>query len=270
MIAGMMASAAAQTTRPATGKTRPATASVSGNDDAVLCRILFEQYVMGSMVYTDERRAAVLLVARRGRCNGFWRVVLDELRQARPGEARERDLLAVVEEMLRTDGGDRWTLAHRGKFGQQRPPEVCLGPEVVQEVVARGMRADGRTLTACVRAAATAYDPTVRDFLNSVLQADETRADIETRFYAAVGLAELGSTTGMDWLVARAKNLPDGAAPHKPVRIDDRAVGMMSTRALIMLTTRTADPNAASMDWKAWWLKQRNEFVPAGRFVWAE
>jgi hypothetical protein len=100
---------------------------------------------------------------------------------------------------------------------------VCLGPEVVTDLLERGRKADRFRIDHYTIALARARVPEARDFFKSILHAtkapiinpDQAKAadhgstgpyhSESTRFHAAVGLAQLGDSEGIDWLIANCE-----------------------------------------------------------------
>ena len=156
--------------------------------------------------------AATHLVAERGRETGFWKNVLAELK--RNDEHSEIGCVRVLGKMLATDAAARDVIRRRKETGEvsARIAAVCLGPEVVTELLERGRNADRFEIDHYTIALARARMSEARDFFKSILHA--TKAPIinagqakgvdsgptgpyhseSTRFHAAVGLAQLGDS----------------------------------------------------------------------------
>jgi hypothetical protein len=202
---------------------------------------LFEQYVaQQGKINTESVMAATHLVAERGRETGFWKNVLAELR--RNNQQSEIGCVRVLGKMLATDAAARDVIRRRKETGEVSAwaASVCLGPEVVTDLLEHGRKADRVRIDHYTIALARARVPQARDFFKSILRATadqtspsttqptpgrDTKAPIinpdqaravdsasarpyhseSTRFHAAVGLAQLGDSEGIDWLIANCE-----------------------------------------------------------------
>jgi hypothetical protein len=199
---------------------------------------LFEQYVARQgKINTESVMAATHLVAERGRETGFWKNVLAELR--RNNQDSEIGCVRVLGKMLATDAAARDVIRRRKETGEVSAwaATVCLDPDVVTTLLERGRKADRFRIDHYTIALARARVPEARDFFKSILRAtpDQTSPsrtlstpgrdtklpiinhDAEdsaptrpyhfesTRFHAAVGLAQLSDSEGIDWLVANCE-----------------------------------------------------------------
>lgn len=232
--------------------------------DDILCSLLFDNYLRGAKINTDDVNAAIQLVASRGRHTGFWRTVLAEFELSFDSEdwrsrSVGRNSLAVLSKMLGNDGATRWEHAQRQR-GVEMPPSAIarsarrLGPEVLDRVIARGRQADSHSIDSYVMAVRNAHDPRGNQFLLDVLHNphDSGRglADIfrgswqDAQFHAAIGLAELGNQEGVKWLIAQSES-----ADYR--------------KALADLTGQPATMNKTQ--WEHWWMQNKNGFVPVRR-----
>jgi hypothetical protein len=255
-----------------------------------LTRQLFEQYLRGGKIDTASVMAATQLVAERGRENGFWKDILAELK--RNNQNSEIECVRVLGKMLATDAVARDAIRRSNKPGepsQQGIPRVCLEPEVVTVLLERGGKADRFQIDHYAIALARARVPDAHDFFKSILRAttpgdpfgpapsttsrrDTTTTPVtkpdgskvtnfaptnpyhleSTRFHAAVGLAQLGDSEGIDWLIANCgysegtvlSGRPQGAPPGGGLS----ACCVKALRQLSGERTQTS-----KTEWAAWW-----------------
>jgi hypothetical protein len=218
-----------------------------------LSQLLFDTYlVRRGKINTETRRAASHIVAERGRENGFWRQVLKELQKNR--EESEIACVEVLGKMLERDAAAREEIQRvkeTGEVGQWRP-SVCLGPEVIQELIARGKQVDRFRVDHYAIALARARVPEAADFFRWILREDPDQNFMETaRFFAGVGLAQLGEAAGMDWLIAQSDNpnsTLSNARPHGAPSLN------LDTCAVAALQSLTGEQELRTRpEWEAWW-----------------
>lgn len=180
-------------------------------------RQLFRQYLTGGKIDSESIHAARHLVAVRGRRNGFWKEILAELQATERREA-EVNCVTLLGRMLGYDAHSR-RIMESGEV-TALIPSVHLGPEVVDVLLERGLKADRLMVDHYVIALMRANTPEAKEFFLAFLQADAVKEDVfgadsqtpqrrqsrpmpSTVFHAAVGLAQLGELDGIDWLVRR-------------------------------------------------------------------
>ncbi|QDT10535.1 hypothetical protein [Planctomycetes bacterium K23_9] len=214
-----------------------------------ICQRLFETYITRQVkISTKTVMAATHIVAERGRNTGFWKNVLAELRSE--NSQSEIGCVRVLGKMLATDALARYTIRRQKETGEISAwlASVRLGPNVVAELVQRGEKADRSKLDHYVVALARSRVPETKEFLQSVLRNDN-RSD-SAKFHAAVGLAQLAETEGVEWLIANSESsqghvsvgTPRGAAPGG-------ALSACSVAALQQLSDQRLQNKS---EWEAW------------------
>jgi hypothetical protein len=224
---------------------------------------LFEQYVARqAKIDSESVMAATHLVAARGRETGFWKVVLAELQQDNPGS--EIGCLRVLGKMLATDAAARDAIQRREETGEISAwiPTVCLGPEVVAELLQRGRKADRFRIDHYVIALARARTPAAKDFFLAVLRTPAEPGDPyattphsvrhldSTCFHAAVGLAQLGAAEGFDWLIAHCEFRQGSVTNAWPGVSRGGNLSDCCQEALRQLSDQRQSSSAA--EWAAW------------------
>jgi hypothetical protein len=143
---------------------------------------------------------------------------------------------------------------------------VYLGPEVVAELLERGIKAERHRIDHYVIALARARAPEARDFFTMVLDQRRPippgtppgvdfpagfRYSDGARFHAAVGLAHLGQPAGYQWLVANCED-PNGHVQFaRPYFADRSDIGICCRAALRQLSG--GKTLATRGEWEAWW-----------------
>lgn len=175
---------------------------------------LFETYIARKgKINTATIMAATHIVAERGRQTGFWKTVLQELKRGDPNS--EVGCVRVLGKMLAIDASARD--AHRrfqetGEVGAWAA-SVRLSPDVVTTLIERGSKSQRFRIDHYAIALARARVPESKGFFQVILRipgATDPFSNVPrdpppldtTRFHAAVGLAQLGESEGIDWLVA--------------------------------------------------------------------
>lgn len=224
-----------------------------------ICENLFREYLHGGKIFSDEVDAASLLIARRGRRNGFWRVVLAELQKE--NQLSEKGCVRILGKMLEEDARDR-RVTPKQQETMPRLAYIALGPEVVTELLKRGEKAERYPLNDYVIALARARDVRAKAFFLDILtNKARTGYMSDARFHAALGLAQLGDTAGFEWLIAHSESdmgsiniaYPEGAAPS-------RGLGVCCVAALRTLSG--SKDLTSRKDWEAWWSQVAKPFVP--------
>lgn len=248
-----------------------------GQPNDVLCELLMQQYILArGKIQTDDVKAAIRLVASRGRNNGYWRIVLKEFEKS--CDANERivtaNTLAVLTGILSYGGRARWQF-ERKQTGQASLPSpggaqtpYFVGPEVLQRVIARAGQADKREIDSFVIAVRQSHDTRSKQFLLDVLRGTKTEGSwSDARYLAAVGLAELGVHEGVEWLIAYSDvpaarsdvgDIDINRAPHRYAPRNTRF--QCCRRAMADLTGQP--PTLTKARWKEWWAANRTDFVP--------
>ena len=80
-----------------------------------LSGLLLDTYILrAGKIPTDDRRAAIQLVAARSHRVGYLPLLLEKFRNADPDSVAERNLLAVLSRSLARSGGSRFYAATGG------------------------------------------------------------------------------------------------------------------------------------------------------------
>ncbi len=239
----------------------------TGDQPDKLCQMLFDSYITGGgKVNTSTYLAAAHIIAERGRTCGFWQEVLKELRNGK--EATEGGCVHLLGKMLEVDAAARDVIRRERETGEigQWLALVCLPPEVVMELVTRGKQADRFRADQYAIALARARVPEATDFLRMILQDNTGKNYPETtKYYAALGLAQLGDPLGFEWLVEKCDEcLPvvwdtwPSCAAHQNLDICCKAV-------LQELSGRKDITN--KQEWEEWWKQTGKKALPHGHVV---
>lgn len=230
-----------------------------------LSRMLFDAYIVTVYNNTETVQAASHIIAERGRHSGFWRQVLEELRKN--NEADEGRCVDILGRMLETDALARDAIKREKETGRsgQWAASVCLGPEVMRELISRGEKADSTLAGRYAIALARARVPEAADFFQTVLQDDTGKYHYmgTAKFYAAVGLAQLGDPAGIAWLIAQSenRNLDIGDAYPRGVRHSKS-----DTYVTLALRQLTGQQNLTTrQEWEAWWERAGSKAYPKRR-----
>jgi hypothetical protein len=232
-----------------------------------ISKLLFDAYLARpGKINTSTIMAASVIVADEGRRSGFWKDVLAELKS--DDEHSEVHCVRILGNMLATDAAARDQIRRQKATGEVSASisAVYLGPEVVEELLERGKKADRFRIDHYTIALARARVPEPRDFFASILSAKTGPAiaaageDVPagfrhmdgTRFHAAVGLAQLGDPAGVQWLIANCED-PNGFVSHARPYFADHggSIGTCCQAALQQLSERM-DPTTKA-EWAAWW-----------------
>lgn len=222
------------------------------NQPDQLCQMLFDAYIARPvMVNASTGKAASHIVAERGRNMGFWKIVLRELQS---GQASETGCVSVLGRMLAIDAAARDVLRREKETGRinQWAASVCLGPEVVKELIARGTAADRFCVDYYAEALLRARVPEASDFFRMILRDDTARYYMDdAKFHAAVGLAQLGEPDGFDWLIKNCEDPFPSVSRALPSQVSNNKLATCSVAALRDLS---GEENLKSKhEWESWW-----------------
>jgi hypothetical protein len=176
----------------------------------LICELLFREYVLNSgKVNADEREAAICLIARRGRENGFWQQVLDTYRTASDSVADA--CVLILGRMLVVDARGREIVAAEKRTGrpyggQWGGPYIVLPDEVVDLIVRRAAGFTGSSRRAHLVALVQADDPRAKPVFEPLLEHGTTLDLDGCAVFAAVGLANLGQERGVQWLIEHCES----------------------------------------------------------------
>lgn len=230
-----------------------------------LCRMLFDTYMTGrGKIQTRTITAASHIIAERGRDSGFWQHVLGELRKN--NESSELGCVRVLGKMLEVDALARDVIRREKETEQvgQWRASVCLGPEVVGELISHGEKADSSDVGHYAIALARARVPEAADLFRMILRDGADRYDVDTaKFYAAVGLAQLGDSAGIAWLIAQSENRNLDIRDAYPRGVRHSKSDTYVTLALRQLTGQ--QNLTTRQEWEAWWERADSKAYPKRR-----
>jgi hypothetical protein len=227
-----------------------------------LCQMLFDTYIAGKgKLNTSTVMAASHIVAERGRNTGFWKVVLREL--LRGQEQSEIGCVRVLGKMLAIDAAARDAIRREKETGQvgQWAASVCLGPEVVKELITRGSAADRLRVDHYAIALSRARVPETTEFFRMILRDDSGQDYLAgTKFHAAVGLAQIGEPDGFVWLIKNSEDPLPTVSNAWPSRVSNLNLDTCSVAALRDLS---GERNLKSkQEWESWWDKVDKRGIP--------
>ena len=187
--------------------------NLRADEQDIVCQQLMQDYILrGGKMETAPIDAAIVLIASRSR-GGYWREVVKQFEES-PIEGRSHpftpstNLLKILTRILQRDGSARWLSRHPDELGQMAsPPSVTLPPQVLETIIDRAKRVNLAHFNRYVVAVVAAHDARSTEFLLDVLKGDFPRVDgqqvvgSDSQFHAAVGLANLGHTVGLEWLL---------------------------------------------------------------------
>lgn len=241
-----------------------------------VCETLFRDYACGGKINTADRDAATVLVASRGRANGYWQEVLKMLREADRPQV-ELSAVRVLGKMLAVDGRGREILEQQRRGvpyrGQWAGPYVVLGDEVVAELLKRLSQFESRRdhrIPCYVEALAAARAPAAREALLEVVSNGEPAqpgsADgygTECCLFAAIGLARMREPAGVEWLIEHCES-DTRLNSQYPLRREYDQLGSACCRALgDCRNANTPEPETRAA-WQAWWNQAKRGFETVG------
>lgn len=234
-----------------------------------ICQALFDAYIVRrGKIASEDILAASDLIASRGRSTGFWKQVREGLRRA-DRDTDERVYVHILGNMLAEDARAREN-TESGNAGQtQGVPFISLPKEVVPELISRAQKAEG-ALDAYVIALCRARDPRAEEFLlNTVEQSNimkKNKDDLGVRhnlsigFHAALGLAEIGNATGLEWLIAHSDDDSRTVSFAWPQRVPDYS---LRSCAIAALRTLSGQPTLnTKAEFNTWWKTASNGWSP--------
>ncbi len=252
------------------------------------------------MDWKSTERCIATAVTRMTSNIEFAKYVLDHFRRACAGgesnyQAR-RHSLAVLTRVFRAWGQSRWStdpasIQQNLKPSETRPQEIRdFELSALESVVSYGQKATRSDIVDFVRAARALHHPDAKPFLQAVLLNPQTLnsspyatpATVATpskqsiwsdsvggtwpdaRFVAAVGLAELGDPSAIDWLLAKAKPNDFGLDEFIDLARHERdrsgSLRESSRCALVELFGQPKDSTVAQLS--DWWRLNRVEVTP--------
>ena len=229
-----------------------------------LCQMLFDAYIARrGKINTSTVMAATHIVAERGRNTGFWLVVLNELKKQKESEIGS---IRVLGRMLEIDAAERDVLLREKETGEvvQWAASVCLGPEVVTELVSRGEKADRFGADHYSIALARARVPEAADFFRMILRDNTGKNYMDcTKFHAALGLAQLGDSAGFEWLIAHSTDALPTVCNAWPGGVPNLNLDTCCHAALQQLSGKK--DAKTKQEWETWWMQIDKKALPKGR-----
>ncbi len=269
---------------------------IDSKQDVVL-QTLFDQYVnVKGKLPTAEVQAAIELVAARGaRDRDFMRMVLGELEkrsQTDNDRTIRRNLLAVVSKWLEAGGSLRWQSdqalqARNAERAAGQMPAVMwhANSPMLFKVIELGRLADRSDIDVYVLAVRGAHHPQGESFLLDVLGNRQAGGDPfefykhhpappapekawsdsmggswrDAKFHAAVGLAELGDSRGIEWLIAAVQPNDFGidGTVYRGTHAKAPGGSLRENSLYVLADLFGLPPTTTGPDWKAW--RQKNK-----------
>jgi hypothetical protein len=287
----LVASVRVQPLAVAQQEAAPAADVVTDKPDVVTDQLFREYVAVNGKIDSSSVDAAIELVATRGVDNGYWRTVLAEFEKTfdtDDNSAVRKNTLSVLSKMLAIDASARWieqcqrveaspqqrAAPPQAASGVQSVPASNLGPEVLEQVIARAYEVRHLfDLVDYVVAVRQAHDERGEEFLLDVLRGPQRDDDHwkdpqggtwpEAQFQAAVALAELGRAEGVEWLIAHtdATGTTLFRVPH--AKTDE--LYLACRYALTELTGHQPAPTRGDLQqaqWLAWWQSNAKQFHP--------
>lgn len=235
-----------------------------GERDA-LCQMLFDQYILSDSARIPEKQieAAQEILASRGR-HEFWKLTFEELRKNNQwNEKRCIDLLGRIYEY---DADARPYSKPGGTLANTMPstPSVCIPENVAPELIIRARFAQQYLFDHYLVALVRAQDDRCKDLFAEVLKGKEwTKYSKSEEFHAAIGLANMGDTAGVEWLIEHCEN--SGESVYLAGPATGQGLGINCVGALRSLAKRSDLSKKA--DFEEWWKGVPRPFVPESK-VW--
>ena len=222
---------------------------------------LFRQYIaVGYRIQTAEVDAAVELVATRGIDDAnFVRSVLVEFDKSWDQDQphSKRKTLAVLSRMLGICGIRRYNQGRNGESVFLPPP--AHESEILKKVINRGRlaTADVDEFVMCV---IRSGHPDGKPFLQDVL----SNSSGAEKFHAAVGLAALGDSTGVDWLLELAdptKQAGDESV-NRGTHFYAEGDSLRENSLLVLSSLAGMGIDGAFNQLRDWWNENKDKFDP--------
>ena len=220
-----------------------------------LCKILFRYITSNTAKDMVDRGAASDIIAGIGRINGFWKPVLEELRNGNSWS--EPWCIRILGKMLEGDAMARDNIKANADTPMFSQKYVGLPAEIVPELITRCKNQNvylDLYLIALARARDERCEPLFIEMLHDSY--DKSHSDSQ-KFHAAVGLVNIGKRVGVDWLIEHSgKSFKEvtRALPARRQFLDISCVlALRSLAGSNDLTTKT--------DFENWWKSSPEPFV---------
>jgi hypothetical protein len=211
-----------------------------------ISKALFEEYIVrhGKTPTSDIVAATDLIISRD--MSDFWQPALEGLDKTKDWD--QMTYVRLLGKMLYVDAADR---EYKGDI-TLRQSEIRRLPEtVLPELLKHAKDAKDYSLDAYLIAIARARDPRAKDFLTEKLKSSETGGCWQSiKFHSALGLAELGDPTGVEWLINNSEDTSSDVVFAWPL-IEDRHLGTSCLNALRVLSGEMNLKTKA--EFETWW-----------------
>lgn len=217
-----------------------------------LCRLLFDTYICRKLkTNTKTLKAASHIIAERGRTNGFWRVVLQELETNK--SENEVLLVQILGAMLASDTSARGRMSAAAKgFPIQQFDPPRLDSSVIETLIERSRQVDFRLVDHYVIAISRAEMQSSRGYFLSILRADDklTYKEVSKKFHAAIALARLGDAEGLEWLISNTDKRVGGVRNYRPLGAKSGGLDSCCQETLSQLSRLKRDTDKET--WRKW------------------
>jgi hypothetical protein len=224
-----------------------------------ICQALYDEYVLKG---TKDAAGMVIpaseIIVARGRSTGFWKTVLAGLGEAKEGWDEVR-YVRILGKMLTIDARGREIIESGNADKVQQSLGICLPKDVVPELIDRAQKSKDIALDAYTIALCRARDTRAKELFLDLLKQNDI--DVSVQFHAALGLAELGDTTGVDWLIAHSDD--DSANTVSlawPQYVPDHSIGASCVAALGVLSGQRHLKTKA--EFAKWWKTASKDWSP--------
>jgi hypothetical protein len=162
--------------------------------------------------------------------------------------------------MLEDDACARVNIERERLTGEtvQAAQQVCLSPDVVDRLLQRAQNAKAWLRPEYLLALVRARDVRTADHFRSLL-GQEARANTDS-FLAAVGLANLGDRSGVEWLIAHVDNKTGDVERVTATKLRHRTLGEECAAVLGQITGKAELSTPAA--WHDWWKAAGPTFAP--------
>lgn len=269
---------------------------VQSRADAEVTEQLFRQYITAyGKIATEQVNAAIKRVARRGASDAeFTKLVIEEFKEnydARNGRGVKRNVLTLMGRMLAFHGARRWQQEYFERTGQIGQAALPGGVEhlsaheaaMLDQILTRGRKADRGNIAEFVMAIRLAHHPRGKQFLLVVLQNPSSTAGpfedatqkgkwpdtvgggwSDAEFLAAVGLAELGESIGVEWLIqqTRPNNFGLDDTLYKGGHLRAKTDGMRENCNCVLADLSELRLDSGFAGWTEWWSANKKAFSP--------
>lgn len=233
-----------------------------------VCQKLFQEYVASpSMLHTGEDVYGVDLLATRGYSRSFWKPVLMELRK---GKSNEPACIKILGTILGFDAIARASYERQKGITDPRQMEqaawhVCLPSEVLPEILERAQNAEGKAnFGYYLIALSRARDKRCEDLFLKVIRGKDSQYNTRYKFTSAVGLADLGNSEGMEWLIANCDDdISQVRYSAQNMALDDACVSILQQFVLWdkQKTWASYTKPKTRSDFEEWWKRVQKPFV---------